>query len=150
MLEGIWKNRKFGSDQLIGDTFPSYGNTCELRPANYVTLFYDITLMNCPLVNLNNLCLLIHWKLLLMCTWTKLSFKQSLFWGYFPRINPLEIGDFSKLWMHVLKFIDVWNVLHECMLKVCFGCFIYIFLCNCAWIHCTARWNGNVIHKVTC
>ena len=60
MLKGILKIRKFGSEQLIGDTFPSYGYTCELSPANYVTLFYDITLMNCPLVNLNNLCLLIH------------------------------------------------------------------------------------------
>ena len=25
------KNKKFGSKQLKGDTFPSYGNLCELR-----------------------------------------------------------------------------------------------------------------------
>jgi len=31
MLKGIWKNRKFGTDQLIGDTLSSYGNMCELR-----------------------------------------------------------------------------------------------------------------------
>ena len=31
MLKGIWNNRKFGSDQLIGDTFPTYDNICGLR-----------------------------------------------------------------------------------------------------------------------
>jgi len=31
MLEGIWRNRKFGFDQLIGVTVPTYGNICELR-----------------------------------------------------------------------------------------------------------------------
>jgi len=46
-------------------------------------LFYDTTLMNCPLGNLNRLCLPIHWKLLMMCTCTKSSLLQSSFWGYF-------------------------------------------------------------------
>ena len=42
-MEGIWKNRKFGSDQLIGDTFPSYGNICELRyrELRYLVLWYN-------------------------------------------------------------------------------------------------------------
>jgi len=31
MLKGIWKNRKFRSDQLMGYTIPSYVNICELR-----------------------------------------------------------------------------------------------------------------------
>ena len=99
-------------------TFVNYVNV------NYVTLFYDITMMNCPLVNFNSLCLPIHWKLVLMCTCTKLIFIQSSFWGNFPRINPLEISDFSKLWMHVLKIINVWNVLYECM------SWVDLHLCN--------------------
>ena len=121
MLKGILKIRKFGSEQLIGDTFPSYCNIGELRYRELRYLFYDITLINCPLVNLNSLCLPIHWKLLLMCTCTKLSFIQSSFWGYFQRINPLETSDF--LWMNSLKIINVWNVLHECMLNSVFWMF---------------------------
>jgi len=31
MLKAIWKNRQFLSDQLMGDTFQSCGNICELR-----------------------------------------------------------------------------------------------------------------------
>jgi len=31
MLKGILKNRKFVSDQLMGDTIPSFVNICELR-----------------------------------------------------------------------------------------------------------------------
>jgi len=34
---------KFGSDQLIGDTFPSYGNICELsyRKLRCLVLWYN-------------------------------------------------------------------------------------------------------------
>ena len=37
------KNRKFVSDQLIGDTFPSYGDICELRyrELRYLVLWYN-------------------------------------------------------------------------------------------------------------
>ena len=115
---------------------------------NYVTSFYDITLMNCPLSNLNKLCLPIHWKLLLMCTCTKLSFIQSSCWGYFPRINRLEIGIFSKLWMHVQNIIYFFKRFPCMYVKKCVLDVSYIIFCNCAWIHCSARWNGNVFHKV--
>jgi len=70
---------------------------------NYVTLFYDITLMNWPLVNLS-LCLPIHRKLLLMCTCTTLSYLYNRrFEDIFQRFNPLEISD-SKQGMHVLQW----------------------------------------------
>jgi len=37
------KNKRFGSDQLIGDTFPSYGNIFELRyrELRYLVLGYN-------------------------------------------------------------------------------------------------------------
>jgi len=40
MLKGIWKNRKFGSGQLMCDRIPSYGNICELpyRELRYLVL----------------------------------------------------------------------------------------------------------------
>ena len=70
------------------------------------------------------------------CYWCVPALSKVLynhrFEDIYPRINLLEISDFSKLWMHVLKIINVWNVLHECMLKNLFGMFhIYFSLQLC-------------------
>jgi len=49
MLKGIWKKQVIHFHHMV--TFVNYVT------ANYVTLFYDITLMNCAFVNLNSICL---------------------------------------------------------------------------------------------
>ena len=61
MLKGIWK--KTESLDLINALVTDFHHIVTFVnyvPVHYVTLFYDITLMNCPLVNLNRLCLPIY------------------------------------------------------------------------------------------
>ena len=119
-------------------TFVNYGTV------NYVTLCYVITLMNCPLIHFNSLCLPIHWNVLLMCTCTKLSSIQSSFWGYLPMI---EISDFCKLWMHVLKSSCLkcfaWMYVKMCVSDVSYIIF-YATVPEFTVLLC----NGNVIHKL--